>query len=714
MLPVDDDPGKEVAAGGRVLFELFVAARAVEADGGLRDERARTVPGRKRHQSLHERARRRDTGLADGLLGLVRPPLRDLLAEQVHDRIRAGERGLGRGPVGRPGQAYASTRSRNASRARSALRESTDDVLLSRQQGAHDGAADGAGGAGDDDSHRSKIAGCDASRADSPDRCPTTRSSRTPPGRTEPASTRRSARQPTRNTPTVSQETSRRHAPPGRRRAAPRARRSSPRRGRPRGTSSRSSAGARPCIRAPPRRRDARRRSRSRPGTCHTTSSSRQVPNRVHGHRTGVHPGLLGIETPHDRQRVRRARRRPELDNGRQRLVPRARRPEPRPVQRHARAAHRNRRWRRQARPPHPRVLGHPRHRDVGQERPRLRARTSRRLRARATAPTGRAASTPSGSSQPHRQHPGPPRRQPHRLAERGVRDGLARHDAARGRDRIDLATPGASRGSTASRGGPRPGRDAARGPRADAARPPPGQRCRARHAGSSSATNSRARPPRSPPSRPAAPASGPRRPSPRRAVAAAGASRPSSSGRGCPTGPRAAAVRRVIRAPSREHTEKQTVPTGFSSVPPPGPAIPVIPIPISAPNRGRRPGGQRLGDLGRHRAEALDQIRIDPGQRRPWPRWSRRPPRPRSTSEEPGALGQPRRHQAARARLGDRDRPPGRAATRPARRPSSRPRRTAARVALAHELDERLVRRLAPPARTASRPRSRRAAGRS
>ena len=37
---------------------------------------------------------------------------------------------------------------------------------------------------------------------------------------------------------------------------------------------------------------------------------------------------------------------------------------------------------------------------------------------------------------------------------------------------------------------------------------------------------------------------------------------------------------RRVRRAPSREQTEKHTVPTGFSSVPPPGPAMPVMPIP--------------------------------------------------------------------------------------------------------------------------------------
>jgi hypothetical protein len=48
--------------------------------------------------------------------------------------------------------------------------------------------------------------------------------------------------------------------------------------------------------------------------------------------------------------------------------------------------------------------------------------------------------------------------------------------------------------------------------------------------------------------------------------------------------------VRRVRRAPSPVQTEKQTVPTGFSSVPPSGPAMPVIPIPRSAPKRDAAP----------------------------------------------------------------------------------------------------------------------------
>ena len=39
-------------------------------------------------------------------------------------------------------------------------------------------------------------------------------------------------------------------------------------------------------------------------------------------------------------------------------------------------------------------------------------------------------------------------------------------------------------------------------------------------------------------------------------------------------------------RLVSSSATQKQTSPTGFSFVPPPGPAMPVIPTPTSAPNR--------------------------------------------------------------------------------------------------------------------------------
>jgi hypothetical protein len=44
------------------------------------------------------------------------------------------------------------------------------------------------------------------------------------------------------------------------------------------------------------------------------------------------------------------------------------------------------------------------------------------------------------------------------------------------------------------------------------------------------------------------------------------------------------------VRPPSASFTVKQTVPTGFSGVPPPGPAIPVIATAISAPKRCNAP----------------------------------------------------------------------------------------------------------------------------
>src|SRR3954468_23158891 len=47
---------------------------------------------------------------------------------------------------------------------------------------------------------------------------------------------------------------------------------------------------------------------------------------------------------------------------------------------------------------------------------------------------------------------------------------------------------------------------------------------------------------------------------------------------------------RRVSRAPSRVATEKHTVPTGLSSVPPPGPAMPVMPTPTSASSAAQAP----------------------------------------------------------------------------------------------------------------------------
>ena len=40
-------------------------------------------------------------------------------------------------------------------------------------------------------------------------------------------------------------------------------------------------------------------------------------------------------------------------------------------------------------------------------------------------------------------------------------------------------------------------------------------------------------------------------------------------------------------------------MPTGFSSVPPPGPAIPVIPIPTCAPKRSRAPSASAAATSG-------------------------------------------------------------------------------------------------------------------
>ena len=112
---------------------------------------------------------------------------------------------------------------------------------------------------------------------------------------------------------------------------------------------------------------------------------------------------------------------------------------------------------------------------------------------------------------------------------------------------------------------------------------------------------------------------------------------------------------RRSRRRPSSWDTLKQTVPTGFSSVPPPGPAIPVIPTPTDAPSA--RPGavGQRRRDLVGDRADALDQRRVDARQR------------------HLGLVGvddQPAQHVRRGARAGRSAGPP---AARPCRTPPSR-----------------------------------------
>jgi hypothetical protein len=55
----------------------------------------------------------------------------------------------------------------------------------------------------------------------------------------------------------------------------------------------------------------------------------------------------------------------------------------------------------------------------------------------------------------------------------------------------------------------------------------------------------------------------------------------------------------RSTRSPSTCATLRQTVPTGFSALPPSGPAIPVIPTPISAPKRAIAPSASAAATSG-------------------------------------------------------------------------------------------------------------------
>jgi hypothetical protein len=154
VLPGDHDAGEEVVPGRRVLVELLVAPRAVEADRGLGDERSRTLLGRNTDNRLDQRSRRPNARLADGLLGLVGPALRDRLAEQVHDGVGAGERGLGRRLVHRPrpGVRLDLISERPASAA--GVARERNDLFASRQQRAHESATDRARGSADDDAHQ--------------------------------------------------------------------------------------------------------------------------------------------------------------------------------------------------------------------------------------------------------------------------------------------------------------------------------------------------------------------------------------------------------------------------------------------------------------------------------------------------------------------------------------------------------------------------------
>ena len=90
-------------------------------------------------------------------------------------------------------------------------------------------------------------------------------------------------------------------------------------------------------------------------------------------------------------------------------------------------------------------------------------------------------------------------------------------------------------------------------------------------------------------------------------------------------------------RAPSGAAPRtRRRVPTGFSGVPPPGPAMPVMPIPDvgAEPRDGAR--GQRRGHLRRDRPDTLDQLRRRPRRARPSPRSSTRPRRPARRPRSP------------------------------------------------------------------------------
>ena len=101
--------------------------------------------------------------------------------------------------------------------------------------------------------------------------------------------------------------------------------------------------------------------------------------------------------------------------------------------------------------------------------------------------------------------------------------------------------------------------------------------------------------------------------------------------------------------------THKCTRPTGFSALPPPGPAIPVMPTPMSAPQPGPGPLGQRAGDLGADRADPLDQLGRHTGQIM-FGLVGIDHQSAQHVGRRAGQIGQPAGEQAGRARLGGRD----------------------------------------------------------
>ena len=184
----------------------LIVARAVEAGGGLGDEHGRPVVGRQREQPVHQVAGAGHARVPDGRLGLRRPALRHRLAEQMHDGVGAGQRGLGRGLVGgpRPGVRL-DTRSERLASAPLVAGE-RHDLVAAVQEHVDQDSTDQAGGAGDDNSHRPKLAGLGRSSHLRIARHPQMRSNAAwSNGISQHSAIRPST---TRNTPTVSHATS--------------------------------------------------------------------------------------------------------------------------------------------------------------------------------------------------------------------------------------------------------------------------------------------------------------------------------------------------------------------------------------------------------------------------------------------------------------------------------------------------------------------------
>ena len=118
----------------------------------------------------------------------------------------------------------------------------------------------------------------------------------------------------------------------------------------------------------------------------------------------------------------------------------------------------------------------------------------------------------------------------------------------------------------------------------------------------------------------------------------------------------------RTAFSPSGPTAWAKTRPTGFSAVPPPGPATPVTATPTSAPSRSRTPVRHRRCDLGRHRAVLFDHARRD-AEARLLHLVGVRDDRADEDVARAGNGGQPRSDHASGARLRGRELQAARAA---------------------------------------------------